>query len=299
MGLGECANFTAYAFAPASLVTPLGALSVLVSSVLASRCLNERVNLLGKIGCMLCLLGSTIIVIHSPKDEGTATFNDLIVNLHQPAFLLYVVFVLCTIMSIIFHFGPKYGKQNVLVYVILCSVVGSVTVIACKGLGFALKAKFSLENDYFLKKEDSFGNDYFKADGFSKEDDLLMDDEIGWSVQFFALTVFVCILVQMNYLNKTLDLFNTSIVTPIYYVFFTSFVILASSIVFNEWSGLKVVDLVGSVCGFFVVIIAVFLLNGFKELDVGFRDVFGLVRANQEVLRRDKYSCENLLARTA
>lgn len=30
MGLGELCNFTAYGFAPASVVTPLGALSVLV-----------------------------------------------------------------------------------------------------------------------------------------------------------------------------------------------------------------------------------------------------------------------------
>lgn len=30
VGIGEAANFAAYAFAPATLVTPLGALSVLV-----------------------------------------------------------------------------------------------------------------------------------------------------------------------------------------------------------------------------------------------------------------------------
>ena len=30
VGIGEVANFAAYAFAPATLVTPLGALSVLV-----------------------------------------------------------------------------------------------------------------------------------------------------------------------------------------------------------------------------------------------------------------------------
>lgn len=49
MGIGEAANFVAYAFAPASLVTPLGALSVLISAVLASRYLNEKLNLLGKV----------------------------------------------------------------------------------------------------------------------------------------------------------------------------------------------------------------------------------------------------------
>lgn len=49
VGIGEAANFSAYAFAPASLVTPLGVLSVLISAVLASKYLNEKVNLLGKV----------------------------------------------------------------------------------------------------------------------------------------------------------------------------------------------------------------------------------------------------------
>lgn len=49
VGIGEFANFAAYAFAPASLVTPLGALSVLVAAILASRFLNEKLNLLGKV----------------------------------------------------------------------------------------------------------------------------------------------------------------------------------------------------------------------------------------------------------
>eukprot|EP00043_Microstomoeca_roanoka_P010329 m.98158 g.98158 ORF g.98158 m.98158 type:complete len:130 (-) comp14859_c0_seq2:96-485(-) len=47
---GEIANFAAYAFAPAILVTPLGALSVLISAVLASWILQERLLLLGKVG---------------------------------------------------------------------------------------------------------------------------------------------------------------------------------------------------------------------------------------------------------
>ncbi|CAH2076328.1 unnamed protein product, partial [Iphiclides podalirius] len=51
MGLGETANLLAYAFAPAALVTPLGALSVLVAAVLSSKFLNEKLNLIGKIGC--------------------------------------------------------------------------------------------------------------------------------------------------------------------------------------------------------------------------------------------------------
>ncbi|KAJ8985274.1 hypothetical protein NQ317_007061 [Molorchus minor] len=57
MGIGEAANFAAYAFAPASLVTPLGALSVLVSAILASKFLKETMNLVGKLGCLFVYPG--------------------------------------------------------------------------------------------------------------------------------------------------------------------------------------------------------------------------------------------------
>src|SRR3954447_6767613 len=55
---GEIANFAAYAFAPAILVTPLGALSVLIGAVLGSYFLKEELGTLGKLGCATCLIGS-------------------------------------------------------------------------------------------------------------------------------------------------------------------------------------------------------------------------------------------------
>lgn len=42
-----------------------------------------------------------------------------------------------------------------------------------------------------------------------------------------------CLLTQMNYLNKALDLFNTAIVSPIYYVMFTLLTMIASVIMFQ------------------------------------------------------------------
>lgn len=37
------------------------------------------------------------------------------------------------------YVGPAYGHRHVVVYVLLCSSVGSVTVLGCKGLGLAIK----------------------------------------------------------------------------------------------------------------------------------------------------------------
>ena len=73
--VGEVANFAAYAFAPAILVTPLGALSVLIGAVLGAYFLGEELGVLGKLGCAICLLGSVIIVLHAPPDKEIETVD--------------------------------------------------------------------------------------------------------------------------------------------------------------------------------------------------------------------------------
>ena len=62
MVVGEVANFSAYAFAPAILVTPLGALSIIVSAILAHYYLGERLHVCGLLGCFWCVVGSFVLV---------------------------------------------------------------------------------------------------------------------------------------------------------------------------------------------------------------------------------------------
>lgn len=78
MVLGEICNFAAYAFAPAILVTPLGALSVLIGAVLGSYFLKEELGTLGKLGCATCLIGAIIIVLHAPPDEDITTIEQIL-----------------------------------------------------------------------------------------------------------------------------------------------------------------------------------------------------------------------------
>lgn len=78
MVVGEVCNFAAYAFAPAILVTPLGALSVLIGAVLGSYFLNEELGILGKLGSAICLIGAVIIVLHAPPDEDIETIETML-----------------------------------------------------------------------------------------------------------------------------------------------------------------------------------------------------------------------------
>lgn len=95
----------------------------------------------------------------------------------------------------------------------------------------------------------------------------------------------------MNYLNKALDIFNTSIVTPIYYVMFTTLTIIASAILFQEWKVLEdpAKDLMGALFGFATIVIGVFLLHAFKDYTVKISDLLNLTaRQNGSVVDHDE-----------
>lgn len=258
VGIGELANFTAYAFAPASLVTPLGALSVLISSLLAHKYLKENLNIFSKIGCLLAIIGSTMIVIHSPKEGKIDTLDDISFMLAQPLFIAYFVLVILSTTVLIFIYVPRYGNNNILIYVFICSIIGSLSVISCKGLGIGLRQTFNGSNQ--------------------------LTNSLFW-----VLLISVCITVsiQMNYLNKALDIFDTSIVTPIYYVFFTAFVLIASAILFREWQSMTVENIVGDFCGFSTTIIGIFLLNAFKDLKMNLDNLKDQLHSRQ--MHQDSY----------
>ena len=78
---------------------------------------------------------------------------------------------------------------------------------------------------------------------------------------------------QITYLNKALDTFNTNVVNPIHYVFFTSFVIMASAILFSEWKSILFVDAFATFVGLLIVIIALIMLNAFKDLQFSMSDL--------------------------
>ncbi|XP_039751447.1 magnesium transporter NIPA2 isoform X2 [Pararge aegeria] len=245
VGIGEAANLVAYAFAPAALVTPLGALSVLVAAVLSAKFLKENLNTYGKIGCLLCIMGSIIFVVHSPKHEEIKLFSELTSKLSDYIFLTYVFTVLIMTLIVKIVFVPRFGNTSIIVYLLICSAIGSLTVVFCKGV--ALGIKESINSD--------------KNNIFSY---------VFWLLLTMSI---ICIAIQMNYLNKSLDIFNTNIVTPVYYVMFTVLVIIASGILFREWEHMKTYDILGCLCGFLILMVAVFTLNTFKDLSFPYRDL--------------------------
>ncbi|KAF7300860.1 hypothetical protein MKEN_01312200 [Mycena kentingensis (nom. inval.)] len=232
LAVGEAANFAAYSLAPPLLVTPLGALSVIIGAILASFILNEKLGHLGRIGCGLCVLGTTIIVLHAPADQDISSIPQFFAYALEPGFLLYVVTALCFTLTMMFYAGPRYGRTNPLVYISIASVVGGISVMGIKAFGVAVK--LTLE-----------GNNQF----------------VYISTYLFFVTGFGCIVVQLYYANMALDIFSVNLVNPLYYVGFCTATIVSSLILFKGFNTASSADTASLLVGFLVTFLGVHILN--------------------------------------
>ncbi|XP_051139153.1 probable magnesium transporter NIPA6 [Andrographis paniculata] len=236
MVVGEFANFVAYMYAPAVLVTPLGALSIIVSAILAHFLLKEKLRKLGVLGCVLCVVGSTVIVLHAPAEHDISSVEEIWALATQPAFLLYTASAVAFVLVLILYCEPRFGQTNIMVYLGVCSIIGSITVMSIKAVGIAIKLTLI---------------GYSQVSHFQ-----------SW---VFAMVAGSCIITQLNYLNKALDTFNTAVVSPIYYAMFTSLTIFASAIMFKDWSGQSASNIVSVLCGFITVLSGTMVLHGTRD----------------------------------
>ncbi|KAF8241634.1 DUF803-domain-containing protein [Wilcoxina mikolae CBS 423.85] len=208
MIIGEICNFAAYAFVEAILVTPLGALSVVITAILSSIFLQERLSFIGKIGCFMCIIGSVVIVVNAPAQSSVSTIQDMQRFILSPGFLSYAGIVVVGCICIIVWIAPKYGNQSMMVYLTVCSLIGGLSVVATQGLGAAVVAQ-------------ARGTPQFNH----------------WFLYVLLVFVVVTLLVEIVYLNKALNIFNAALVTPTYYVIFTSATIVTSAILFRGFKG--------------------------------------------------------------
>lgn len=85
----------------------------------------------------------------------------------------------------------------------------------------------------------------------------------------------------MIYLNMALDTFDTSVVNPLNYICFTSFVIVASSILFEEWRNILFIDILATLVGLGVVVIGLFMMNVLKTVQIPWSELNVTAKKNK------------------
>jgi hypothetical protein len=202
------------------------------SAMLAHVLLGERLPALGWLGCALCICGSVPLVLHAPPEQPVASVAELWALAAQPLFVWYVLTLLAGVALLVLRYEPRHGGSSPLVALAICSLMGSLSVLSCKALGTALRLTLA-------------GSNQLAAGG-------------TWAL---VACVVVCVVTQMAYLNKALDSFPTALVTPVYYVLFTSATLAASAVLFQDWRRVSGVAATTQTCAFLTILAGVGLLH--------------------------------------
>lgn len=94
---------------------------------------------------------------------------------------MYCALVIVFAVIMIYRVAPQHGRKNPIIYLSICSTVGSISVMSIKAFGIAIKLTLAGRNQFVYP-----------------------------STYAFMIVVVVCILVQMNYFNKALSQFSTN-----------------------------------------------------------------------------------------
>ena len=297
MIFGELANFAAYSFAPAILVTPLGALSVLISACLASLFLHEKLGRDGIVGCFLSIIGAIIIILHAPEEKKVDSINEMLGYALQPGmpdgWRGFTVGLMPDSSARSWSSSPPAHLPYSPPPLTHTRNHRRLPHLFTTGRGSFPCAHHLLRTKNW-KEEPTRVHNYLLSRGIHHRHGLqgiwdcaethVSGGSRGFGVsmmitlrsqginQFrypstyvFIAIVIACIMTQMNYFNKALDLFSTNIVTPIYFVFFTTATIIASVILFQGIYDASGSDLASIFCGFITIFIGIFLLNAPKR----------------------------------
>jgi len=203
MALGELGNFMAYGYASATVVAPLGCVNVICNAFVSHLVLKEPLTLMEVIGLFLAIAGSVSVVMNAPTSLVHLTMANFLSLVERWEFLLFLGLVIVAFTMLLFL--PLRLKQRYVVYyVLMCSLLGSVTVMCTEGLSSAVVLTVSGDNQF--------------------------SDWLPWVLLIVAAcTVFL----QLRYLNCAMGCFGASQVVPVYYVLF-SLCAIATGIVLLE-----------------------------------------------------------------
>ncbi|KAF9452063.1 DUF803-domain-containing protein [Macrolepiota fuliginosa MF-IS2] len=232
MNVGELGNFISYAFAPASVVAPLGTFALIANCVFAPVMLGEHFRKIDFLGVCVAIVGAVTVVLSSNPSDTRLDPGQLIEAIKQTPFLIYVgCYTVGTIILATLSRG-KLGRTYVFIDVGLCALFGGFTVLSTKALSTIITMKW-----YGVFAE--------------------------WITYPLILTLVGTGIGQIRYLNRALMRFDSKAVIPTQFVFFTLSAITGSALLYGDFKKARFHEIVTFLYGCAATFGGVFILaNG-------------------------------------
>ncbi|KAI1107282.1 DUF803-domain-containing protein [Jackrogersella minutella] len=229
MTVGEMGNFLAYGFAPASIVSPLGVVALISNCVIAPMFFGEVFRKRDFWGVVIAVAGAVTVVLSAKTQETKLDPHNVWDHITSLEFEVYmgVTFFLIVILM---WASPRYGHRTILIDLGLVGLFGGYTALTTKGVSSMLSSTL------------------FRA----------FTTPVTYVLIFVLLATAV---MQVRYVNKALQRFDSTQVIPIQFVLFTLSVILGSAILYRDFERTTVEQATKFVGGCLLTFFGVFLIT--------------------------------------
>ncbi|KAM0747863.1 DUF803-domain-containing protein [Meredithblackwellia eburnea MCA 4105] len=230
LNLGELGNFTAYGFSPASLVAPLGTVALVANCFWSPLILNEPFRRKDVLGIVLTIIGGVTVVYASKSSDVKLSPEQLLKAIKTTLFLVYSIISVLAGAFLAFLSRTPYGEKHVMVDLGLCAVAGGFTVLATKAFSSFLTLMF-------------------------------LDTFRHWMTYPVLAVLLSTALIQVNYINKALQRFDSKIVVPGQFCSFSLSAIVGSAILYRDFDDVDFSSFMNFVFGVGLSAFGVYLLT--------------------------------------
>ncbi|KAJ6441664.1 salicylaldehyde dehydrogenase protein [Purpureocillium lavendulum] len=234
--LGETGNFLAYGFAPASIVSPLGVVALVSNCIIAPAMFHERFRARDFWGVVIAVAGVVTVVLSANQEETKLEPHDVWDAITTMEFEVYMGVTVLLILILMWA-SPRYGRRTILIDLGLVGLFGGYTALATKGVSSMLSSTL------------------WRA----------FTTPVTYALVFILL---VTAIMQIRYVNKALQRFDSTQVIPIQFVLFTLCVILGSAVLYRDFEKTTAEQAAKFVGGCLLTFFGVFLItSGRKQQD--------------------------------
>lgn len=231
MTIGEGGNFISYGFAPASLVAPLGAVALLSNVIISPILLGERFRISDIGGILLAIIGAVTVVFSSKQNDARLGPAQLLQAIKRLEFVIYTAISVSAGAVLAFLSSTSWGDRWVLVDVGTCAIFGGFTVLSTKGISSLISGGQPIE-------------------------------ALKFPITYVLVVVLaVTAVVQITYLNRALQRYDSREVIPTQFVFFTISAIVGSAILYRDFENMDAHRLINFLFGCLTTFAGVFVLT--------------------------------------
>ncbi|KAM3068844.1 hypothetical protein ACMFMG_011006 [Clarireedia jacksonii] len=269
MTVGEAGNFLAYGFAPASIVSPLGVVALISNCIIAPIMLKEKFRMRDFWGVLVAVGGAVTVVLSAKQQERKLGPHEIWGAITTLEFEIYMAITISLIVVLMWA-SPRYGNKTILVDLGLVGLFGGYTALSTKGVASMLSSTL------------------WRA----------LTTPVTYAL---VLVLGGTAVMQIRYVNRALQRFDSTQVIPVQFVLFTISVIVGSAILYRDFEKVAAENAVKFIGGCLLTFFGVWLITSGRsrhdyedeeaEVDVGQgQEQVGL--QDQEILP-DEFSHQN------